>query len=68
MQYDRSGRSTGVATVLYEDPRHASDAKTEYDGAKAKGQPIKISFEPFPVRQARGAQGGGDLLDRLGGG
>ncbi|KAE8381426.1 RNA-binding domain-containing protein [Aspergillus bertholletiae] len=42
--YDRAGRSEGVAYVTY---ARASDARTaisEFDGANAKGQPIRVTL------------------------
>ncbi|GIK00281.1 hypothetical protein Aspvir_004301 [Aspergillus viridinutans] len=42
--YDRAGRSEGVAYVTY---NRASDARTaisEFDGANAKGQPIRLTL------------------------
>ncbi|OJI89020.1 hypothetical protein ASPTUDRAFT_134072 [Aspergillus tubingensis CBS 134.48] len=42
--YDRAGRSEGVAFVTYS---HISDARTairEFDGANAKGQPIRLTL------------------------
>lgn len=44
--YDRAGRSEGVAYVTY---NRLSDAKTaiaEFDGANAKGQPIRLTIVP----------------------
>ncbi|CAO1626411.1 unnamed protein product [Parajaminaea phylloscopi] len=52
LKYDRSGRSTGTAIVVYESVQDAEAAKDEYDGANAKGQPITISYEQ--VRPPRG--------------
>lgn len=67
VRFDRTGRSTGVATVIYSDQKDAIRAKQEYDGANAKGQPLSISFEP--MREDRFAQsgpsGGRGLLERL---
>ncbi|PWN53192.1 hypothetical protein IE53DRAFT_384336 [Violaceomyces palustris] len=50
IKYDRSGRSTGTAVVIYQDVQHATEAKDEYDGAKAKGQVITITQEMRPDR------------------
>ncbi|KAI5294686.1 hypothetical protein KEM52_003441 [Ascosphaera acerosa] len=44
LRYDRAGRSDGVAFVTY---RHLDDAKEairEFDGANAKGQPIRLTL------------------------
>lgn len=82
IQYDRSGRSTGTAIVIYGNVQDAEAAKEEYDGANAKGQPITISYAQMrPLRglAASNGRGGGDdsgpqnlrsrvdLLARLGG-
>ncbi|KAI0152556.1 RNA-binding domain-containing protein [Hypoxylon sp. NC0597] len=42
--YDRAGRSEGIAFVTYEDRNDALEAIREYDGANAKGQPIRLSI------------------------
>ncbi|KAI1744077.1 hypothetical protein F4680DRAFT_406120 [Xylaria scruposa] len=42
--YDRAGRSDGVAFVTYESRDDALDAINEFNGANAKGQPIRISI------------------------
>ncbi|KAL7424569.1 hypothetical protein Q5752_000253 [Cryptotrichosporon argae] len=73
-QYDRSGRSTGVATMEYASAQQAKIAINKFDGAKTKGETISIKLLP-PV-QPRGAvrpdaqrqQSGASLLARLGGG
>ncbi|CAO1635377.1 unnamed protein product [Sympodiomycopsis kandeliae] len=78
IKFDRSGRSTGVAIVIYQNADDAAAARQEFDGANAKGKPITISFEH--MRQPRGDPHGGpgdrskprdlrsrmDLLSRLG--
>ncbi|KAL4981117.1 hypothetical protein BDW66DRAFT_146881 [Aspergillus desertorum] len=68
--YDRAGRSEGVAYVTYN--RH-SDAKTaiaEFDGANAKGQPIRISITSSGPRRDRNPfdtaeKPRGSLFDRV---
>ncbi|RDW74348.1 putative RNA binding protein [Aspergillus mulundensis] len=68
--YDRAGRSEGVAYVTYN--RH-SDARTaieEFDGANAKGQPIRISITSSGPRRDRNpfesvAKPRGSLFDRV---
>ncbi|KAF2967199.1 hypothetical protein GQX73_g6380 [Xylaria multiplex] len=42
--YDRAGRSEGVAFVTYESRDDALDAIREFNGANAKGQPIRMSI------------------------
>ncbi|KAK7676163.1 hypothetical protein QCA50_020874 [Cerrena zonata] len=52
-QYDRSGRSSGVAIITYETAAEASIAKQEYDGRLCKDQPMAIEFyNPAPKRMA----------------
>ncbi|KAI8956163.1 hypothetical protein F4801DRAFT_525665 [Xylaria longipes] len=41
--YDRAGRSDGVAFVTYESRDDALYAMSEFNGANAKGQPIRIT-------------------------
>ncbi|EPQ31778.1 uncharacterized protein PFL1_01110 [Pseudozyma flocculosa PF-1] len=74
IKYDRSGRSTGQAVVIYESADDAAAAKGEYDGAKAKGQVITITQEMRAERPPRGnasaaaaadGSGGKDLLSRF---
>ncbi|KAI0408953.1 hypothetical protein F4802DRAFT_305589 [Xylaria palmicola] len=42
--YDRAGRSDGVAFVTYETRDDALDAIREFNGANAKGQPIRLTI------------------------
>ncbi|KAI5925238.1 hypothetical protein F4810DRAFT_70075 [Camillea tinctor] len=42
--YDRAGRSEGVAFVTYDRREHASEAVRDFDGANAKGQPIRLTI------------------------
>ncbi|TVY13583.1 THO complex subunit 4A [Lachnellula arida] len=44
--YDRSGRSDGVAYVTYDSHYDAKKAIREFDGANAKGQPIRLTAVP----------------------
>ena len=67
--YDRAGRSEGTAYVTYEDHEDARAAVREFDGANAKGQPIRLSIVPAGGRQ-RGGKGGAigagrPLADRI---
>ena len=50
MRYDRAGRSEGVAFVTYEHASDANKAIRDYDGANAKGQPIRLTLIPPPRR------------------
>ncbi|RKF55288.1 mRNA export protein mlo3 [Erysiphe neolycopersici] len=53
LTYDRAGRSEGIAYVTYEQSHHARRAIQEYDGANAKGQPIRLISIPLhpPARR-----------------
>ncbi|KAF8186873.1 hypothetical protein K438DRAFT_1936583 [Mycena galopus ATCC 62051] len=53
IRYDRSGRSSGTATVAFETLAEATRAKNQYDGILAKGQPMSIAFDVAPPRQPR---------------
>ncbi|RDW63951.1 hypothetical protein BP5796_10453 [Coleophoma crateriformis] len=46
LTYDRAGRSEGVAYVTYENAQDAKSAIREFDGANAKGQPIRLTAVP----------------------
>jgi len=49
LTYDRAGRSEGVAYVTYESAQDAKAAVREFDGANAKGQPIRHSDVSGPA-------------------
>lgn len=55
IKYDRAGRSEGIAFVTYNRLSDARTAIREFDGANAKGQPIRITLLP---------SGGGSRRDR----
>ncbi|KAJ5104880.1 RNA-binding domain-containing protein [Penicillium alfredii] len=44
--YDRAGRSEGVAFVTYAHLKDAHTSLREFDGANAKGQPIRLALVP----------------------
>ncbi|RVX71532.1 hypothetical protein B0A52_05104 [Exophiala mesophila] len=50
LHYDRAGRSDGVAFVTYANVADARSAIREFDGANAKGQPIRLTLLPLPRR------------------
>ncbi|KIW19923.1 hypothetical protein PV08_00498 [Exophiala spinifera] len=50
LRYDRAGRSEGVAFVTYEHVADARAAIRDFDGANAKGQPIRLTLLPLPRR------------------
>ncbi|KAI1133682.1 hypothetical protein F5Y10DRAFT_3454 [Nemania abortiva] len=59
--YDRAGRSEGLAFVTYESRDDALDAIREFNGANAKGQPIRMTIvasaprrNPFDTAQMPG--------------
>ena len=47
LRYDRAGRSEGIAFVTYERLADARTAIREFDGANAKGQPIRLTLLPI---------------------
>ncbi|KAI1276208.1 hypothetical protein F5Y07DRAFT_367543 [Xylaria sp. FL0933] len=49
--YDRAGRSEGVAFVTYESREDALDAIHEFNGANAKGQPIRLTIQASAPRR-----------------
>lgn len=59
--YDRAGRSEGVAYITYERLKDAHQSVREFDGANAKGQPIRLTL--VPGRRER--QAGSTLFDRV---
>ncbi|KAI5454062.1 hypothetical protein NCC49_005053 [Naganishia albida] len=76
IQYDRSGRSTGIVNLQYATPREARDAINSFDGNLAKGQALSIKFDDTPVFTPRpprregfasNSTPGGDLLSRISG-
>ncbi|KAG0650597.1 putative RNA-binding [Hyphodiscus hymeniophilus] len=52
LTYDRAGRSEGIAYVTYESAQDAKQAIREFDGANAKGQPIRLI--PIPSGPSAG--------------
>ncbi|GAA6018405.1 hypothetical protein JCM8202_001366 [Rhodotorula sphaerocarpa] len=68
IKFDRSGRSEGVAWVTYTSEKDAAAAKEAFDGAFAKGEPIKVDFDHRIDRPSeRGPPAAGSLLARVGG-
>ncbi|CBF79945.1 hypothetical protein AN7706.2 [Aspergillus nidulans FGSC A4] len=68
--YDRAGRSEGVAYVTYSRYNDAKTAIAEFDGANAKGQPIRISITSSGPRRDRNPfdtaeKPRGSLFDRV---
>jgi THO complex subunit 4 len=51
--YDRAGRSNGTAFIVYPHIADARSAIREFDGANAKGQPIRLELLP-PTAPAAG--------------
>lgn len=58
--YDRAGRSEGVAFITYAHLKDAHESIHEFDGANAKGQPIRLSLVP-----GRRERTGNSLADRI---
>ncbi|KAL1658861.1 hypothetical protein GGF50DRAFT_92346 [Schizophyllum commune] len=66
-KYDRSGRSTGTATITYETVDDAKKAKNLFDNKTARGQAMTIEFaaqQPRPQR-AVSAPSTMKLLNRI---
>ena len=57
LRYDRAGRSEGLAFVTYERLADARTAIREFDGANAKGQPIRLTLLPTGPAAGRAAPG-----------
>ncbi|KAF9357483.1 hypothetical protein BGX34_009350 [Mortierella sp. NVP85] len=49
VKYDPSGRSTGVATVLFKESADAATAIRKLHGIALDGQPMKITYAPLPA-------------------
>ncbi|KAL1720587.1 hypothetical protein EV715DRAFT_196841 [Schizophyllum commune] len=67
IRYDRSGRSTGTATITYETVDDAKKAKNLFDNKTARGQAMTIEFaaqQPRPQR-AVSAPSTMKLLNRI---
>ncbi|KAI0760173.1 hypothetical protein C8Q74DRAFT_1294473 [Fomes fomentarius] len=66
IRYDRSGRSSGVAVVVFETPAEATRAKKQFDGILCKNQPMSIAYDNAPpVRVARRSASAPSLLNRI---
>ncbi|GJJ77752.1 THO complex subunit 4 [Entomortierella parvispora] len=75
VKYDLSGRSTGVATILFKSAADAATAIRKLHGIALDGQPMKISYAPLPpkarVQEKRGSNSRDtgskrDVFSRLG--
>ncbi|EPS37896.1 hypothetical protein H072_8517 [Dactylellina haptotyla CBS 200.50] len=72
--YDKAGRSEGIAHVIYSSPDEAMLAVDQFDGANAKGQPIRVKIASFQQGGGRRGGGGGppnegrSLFERVSGG
>lgn len=53
LRYDRSGRSDGTAFVVYDLIADARTAVREFDGANARGQPIRLTILPLGPKPRR---------------
>lgn len=53
LTYDRAGRSDGTAFVTLDRIADAREAVRQFDGANAKGQPIRLTILPLPPKSAR---------------
>ncbi|RUS27963.1 hypothetical protein BC938DRAFT_482512 [Jimgerdemannia flammicorona] len=61
LQFDRSGRSTGVAEVTFENPEDAARALKTYNNLDLDNQPMRIKFAPLTSNpsSAHQSHGGG---------
>ncbi len=59
LRYDRAGRSDGTAFVTYPHVADAREAIREFDGANAKGQPIRLTLLPSGPAGGRARPAGG---------
>ncbi|KAG0380838.1 hypothetical protein BGX24_004382 [Mortierella sp. AD032] len=53
VKYDPSGRSTGVATIVFNENKDAVAAIEKLNGIALDGQPMKIKFAPAPTSNNR---------------
>ncbi|KAG9104883.1 hypothetical protein FRC06_006708 [Ceratobasidium sp. 370] len=68
IRYDRSGRSTGLATVQFANARDAKLAQKQLDGVLAKGEAMSIKLDtghPPRSRAAEGRTSTSALLNRM---
>lgn len=65
INFDRAGRSEGTATVTYQYLEDAKQAIREFDGANAKGQPIRLTLLPAGGRGGPRAEKSKSLFDRI---
>ena len=42
LNYNKVGRSMGVATIIFQKATSASEAAKQYDGVKVDGKPMKV--------------------------
>jgi THO complex subunit 4 len=56
LRYDRAGRSDGTAFVTYAKVADARSAIRDFDGANAKGQPIRLTLLPIGPSAGRARQ------------
>ncbi|KAJ8501612.1 hypothetical protein ONZ45_g12091 [Pleurotus djamor] len=65
LNYDRSGRSTGVATITYETQAEAAKALSQFNGLLAKGQPMEISYDTSVPRHPARKTTTTSLINRI---
>ncbi|THH11424.1 hypothetical protein EW145_g652 [Phellinidium pouzarii] len=63
--YDRSGRSTGVAIIHYENHVEATRAKKQFNGILAKDQPMSIAFDASRPPAKRVVSSPASLMNRI---
>ncbi|CAE6535332.1 unnamed protein product [Rhizoctonia solani] len=68
IRYDRSGRSTGVATIVFTHTREAKLAQKQLDGVMAKGEAMVVKLDSPPPSsrpQPTGRNSTSTLLSRM---
>ncbi|CAE6441133.1 unnamed protein product [Rhizoctonia solani] len=68
IRYDRSGRSTGVATVVFAHTKEAKLAQKQLDGVMAKGEAMVVKLDspsPGSRPQSAGRNSTNTLLSRM---
>jgi len=45
LTYTKTGRSAGVATIIFSQPTSAAKAATDYNGVKVDGKPMRVRYQ-----------------------
>ncbi|TFL01628.1 hypothetical protein BDV98DRAFT_655962 [Pterulicium gracile] len=66
IRYDKSGRSSGVAFCTYSSIAEATQAKNQFNGILAKGQPMHVVYDtPPPAKRSISGPSTASLLNRV---